>query len=291
MEKSGVYGNSERRTQQWFKMVEPPGQAREDLWMTIAIARRMFNLGHPSMKDRDGKFIFTVTDDSGAEVPVWDYNHFHDINVDKFLYEDYRPLTHLKHKHVAPYDELVKHTGLRWPVVKQDDGSYRETRFRFSSFDDPFVAKGRTIDFYHSTSKDHRAQIWYCPYEAHPEEPNEEFPFWLSTGRVVEHWHTGSMTMRIKQLRDAMPNTYVEIHPEDAREHGIANGDPVLVSTLRGEVEMTAWIDGRGHPPKGSLFVPFFDEKRLTNLLTLDVYCPVSKEPDYKKCAARIRKA
>ncbi len=291
VEKNGAYGNSERRTQQWFKMVQPPGQAREDVWMTIAIAHRMFELGHPGMKDKDGKFIFTFKDDVGKEVPVWDYAHFHDINADRVLYEDYRPLTHIKHKHVAPYDELVKATGMRWPVVEQPDGSYKETRYRFVEGEDPFVAKGKGIDFYHSTTEDGRAQIWFCPFERHPEEPDDEYPFWLCTGRVVEHWHSGTMTMRVPQLRGAMPNAYCEVNPADAAAAGIGNGDDIIVATRRGEITLTAWINGRGRPPKGSLFVPFFDEKRLINNITLDAYCPISKEPDYKKCAARIREA
>jgi len=291
VEKNGVFGNSERRTQQWFKMVDPPAEAREDLWMTIAIAHRMFELGHPGMKDKDGNFILRITDNEGNEVPAWDYAHFHDVNVDRALYEEYRPLTHMKHKHVAPYDVLTKHTGLRWPVVEQADGSYRETRFRFSEFDDPFVKKGSGIHFYHSTTNDGRAQIWFCPYEAHPEEPDEGYPFWLCTGRVIEHWHTGTMTMRVPQLSGAMPNNYVEIHPDDARGAGIGNGDQVVVETRRGQLTLKAWIRGRGHPPKGSLFIPFFDEKRSANLLTLDAHCPISKEPDYKKCSARIHKA
>jgi len=291
VEKNGAYGNSERRTQQWFKMVQPPGQAREDVWMTIAIARRMFELGHPGMKDKDGKFIFSFKDGAGNEVPVWDYAHFHDINADRVLYEEYRPLTHIKHKHVAPYDELVKATGLRWPVVEQADGSYKETRYRFVEGEDPFVEKGKGIDFYHSTTENGRAQIWFCPFERHPEEPDTEYPFWLCTGRVVEHWHSGTMTMRVPQLRGAMPNAYCEVHPDDAAAAGISNGSDIIVSTRRGEITLTAWINGRGRPPKGSLFVPFFDEKRLINNITLDAYCPISKEPDYKKCAARIRKA
>jgi nitrate reductase NapA len=291
VEKNGVYGNSERRTQQWFKMVQPPGEAREDLWMTLAVARRVFELGHPGMKDKDGKFIFNFKNIDGTEVPVWDYAHFHDINVDRELYENYRPLTHMKHKHVAPYDQLASHTGMRWPVVEQPDGSWRETRWRFSEFDDPFVAKGKGIEFYHSVTEDGRAQIWFCPFERHPEEPDEEYPFWLCTGRVVEHWHSGTMTMRVPQLRGAMPNAYCEVNPADAAAAGIANGDDIIVSTRRGDIKLTAWLNGRGRPPKGSLFVPFFDEKRLINLITLDAYCPISKEPDYKKCAARIRKA
>lgn len=290
VEKNGVYGNSERRTQQWFKQVEPPGEARDDCWQTIAIARKLYDMGFPGMKDKDGQFIFTFKDDKGAEVPVWDYDHYYDINVDKELFEEYRPLTHAKHKHVAPYDILVNAHGLRWPVVQTKDGNWKETRFRFVEGDDPFVEKGKKVQFYHSTTKDDKAQIWFCPYEAAPEEPSSDFPFWLCTGRVLEHWHTGSMTMRVKQLRNAMPKAYVELNPEDAAEKGITNGDLVKLTTVRGEMVLPAWINGRGRPPRGSVFVPFFDETKLINQLTRDTVCPVSKEPDYKKCATQVEK-
>jgi nitrate reductase NapA len=71
---------------------------------------------------------------------------------------------------------------------------------------------------------------------------------------------------------------------------GIRNGELVRITTRRGSLELIAWIDGRGSPPRGSLFVPFFDETRLVNLLTLDAHDPFSKQPDYKKCAARVER-
>jgi nitrate reductase NapA len=288
VEKNGVYGNSERRTQQWFKQVQPPGQARNDVWMTLAIAHRLYELGHPGMKDKDGRFLFSFSDTHGHEVPVWDWAHFEDINTDRALFEEYRRFTFMKHKNVAPYDELARVRGMRWPVVEQADGSFRETPFRFMEFSDPYVKKGAGIQFYHSVTNDDRALIWFNPYEAAPEEPDTEYPFWLCTGRVIEHWHTGTMTMRVPQLRNSMPNAYVELHPEDAAAAGIRPGDTVVVETRRGRLELPVWIDGRGRPPRGSLFVPFFDQNFLVNQLTLEAHCPISKQPDYKKCAARI---
>ncbi len=290
VEKNGVFGNSERRTQQWFKQVQAPGEAREDVWQTIAVAHKLYEMGFPGMKDKDGKFIFSYNDEQGNEVPIWDYAHWNDINVERALFEEYRPLTHLKHKNVAPYDVLVNAHGMRWPVIQTKDGNWKETRFRFIEGEDPFVAKGKGIQFYHSRTKDDRALIWFCPYEAAPEEPNKAFPFWLCTGRVLEHWHTGTMTMRVPQLRKAMPRAYVEMNPEDAAEKGITNGDLVKLTTVRGEMVLPAWINGRAKPPRGSVFVPFFDETKLINHLTRDTICPVSKEPDYKKCAVKIEK-
>lgn len=290
VEKNGVFGNSERRTQQWFKMVNPPGKARDDAWQTVAIAHRLLELGHPGMKDKDGRFIFRVVDDSGKEVPVWKWEHYYDVNVDKTMFEEYRGFTTLKHKDLAPYDEYVKTRGMRWPVVQQPDGTWRETRFRFSEFDDPYVKKGAGIDFYHSKTKDGKAQIWFHPYAPPPEVPDDEFPFWLCTGRVLEHWHTGTMTRRVPQLSHAMPRAYVELHPGDAAELGVDNEDMVVVESRRGKMDLPAWIDGRGRPPRGLVFVPFFDETRLINDVTLDAHDPFSKQPDYKKCAVRIRK-
>lgn len=291
VEKNGVVGNSERRTQHWFKMVQPPGEAREDAWQVIAVARRLHDLGHPGMKTRDGGFLFDVPDANGKPVPVWDYRRFHDVNVDKHLFEEYRNFTRLKHKDLAPYDEYVKARGMRWPVVKQADGRWQETRYRFAEGHDPYVGKGKGFDFYHSTSKDGKAQIWFQPYVAPPEVPDGEYPFWLCTGRVLEHWHSGSMTGRVPQLAGAMSGAYVEMHREDARDTGVTTGDTVVVQTRRGALELPVWVGGRGEPPRGTLFVPFFDETRLINQLTLDAHCPISKQPDFKKCAARVQRA
>ena len=291
VEKNGMFGNSERRTQQWFKMVKPPGEARDDCWMTIAIAHRLFELGHPGMKDKEGAFLFSFKNEQGADVPAWQWEHYYDINVDRALFEQYRLFTTYKHKNLAPYDEYVKARGLRWPVVEQPDKTWRETKFRFSEFDDPFVKKGAEIEFYHSTTKDGKAQIWFAPYEKAEEEPDGEYPFWLCTGRVLEHWHTGSMTMRIPQLQGAMPSAYVEMHPDDAAEREIRNGETIIIKTRRGELKLPVWVEGRGHPPRGSLFVPFFDQRLLINDITLGAIDPISKEPDYKKCAATVLKA
>ncbi|MFO0661369.1 MAG: molybdopterin-dependent oxidoreductase [Polyangiaceae bacterium] len=288
VEKNGMVGNSERRTQQWFKMVPPPGEARDDAWQLIAVARKLYERGLAGMKDKDGKFLFSF-EKEGKEVPVWDWKHYYDINVDERLFEEYRKFSRFKHKDLAPYQQYVQARGLRWPVVEQKDGTWRETKFRFAKFDDPYATKDE-LQFYHSVTKDDRALIWFHPYEPPPESPDAEYPFWLCTGRVIEHWHTGSMTMRIPQLQRAMPQAYAEMNREDARKLGVANGEVVVLESRRGSVELPVWIDGRGTPVAGSVFVPFFDETILINRVTLEAHDPLSKQPDYKKCAVRIRK-
>ena len=98
------------------------------------------------------------------------------------------------------------------------------------------------------------------------------------------------MTMRIPQLGGAMPHAYVEMHAEDAAERGIANGETIAVKTRRDELKLPVWIDGRARVPRGSLFIPVFDQRLLVNEITLGEVDPISKEPDYKKCAATVGK-
>lgn len=290
VEKNGVFGNSERRTQQWFKMVDPPGEARDDVWQVIAVARRLYELGHAGMRDHAGRFLFRFEDEQGREIEAWKWEAFKTANIDRMLYEQYRPFTQMKHKDVAPYDELVAARGLRWPVVQDASGKWRETVRRFVGGEDSFVAPGREIDFYWGKQKDHKATIWARPYEPPPEVPDEGYPFWLTTGRVLEHWHTGTMTRRVPQLHRAMPKAYVELNPADAARLNIVTGSQVRLASRRGEIVLPAWQNGRSIPMKGSVFVPFFAEESLINELTLDAYCPLSKEPDYKKCAVRVEK-
>ena len=290
VEKNGIFGNSERRTQQWFKMIDPPGDARDDVWQVIAVAHKLYEMGHDGMKNRDGDFLFTFRDKSGKPIEIWKWDVFNSTNVDELLYEEYRPFTQMKHKDVAPYGELVKSRGMRWPVVEGSDGIWRETPRRFVEGEDPFVKPGLGVDFYWGKLKDHKAYVWARPYEPPPEVPDENYPFWLCTGRVLEHWHTGTMTRRVPQLHRAMPRAYVELNPTDAAKLNVSTGDKVKVVSRRGELVLPAWINGRSIPNRGTVFVPFFAEESLINMVTLDAHCPLSKEPDYKKCAVAIEK-
>ncbi len=257
IEREGFFGNSERRTQHWNKMVDPPGEAMSDTWQLIEVARR---LGYEKW------------------FPWSQEEHI------QAIWEEYRRF-HANPKHnMAPYEELRRRPGIMWPYV---DG--KETLWRYNAQYDP-VAAEHSEDFYFYGKPDGKAWLIFRPYEPPAEEPDEEYPFWLSTGRVLEHWHTGSMTRRIPVLHRAMPHAYVELHPEDARELGIRSGDLVKVISRRGEVVLPVAINFRGIPARGQVFVPFFDESMLINEATLDAFCPLSKEPDYKKCAVRIER-
>jgi nitrate reductase NapA len=257
IEREGMFGNSERRTQQWDQLVPPPGDAVADGWQMIEVAKRM-GLGH---------LFQGWTKETFAREAYKEYRRFHEGP---------------KHN-MATYEQLRANPGVLWPNVNG-----KETKWRFHAATDP-AAKGVGYDFY--GKPDHRAWIWFRPYEPPPESPDAEFPFWLNTGRVVEHWHSGSMTRRIPVLHKAVPNSYVELHPSDAKRLGVKTGDRVKLTSRRGSLVLPASIDGRGRPTPGQVFVPFFDEGLLINELTLDAFCPISKQPDYKKCAVRVERA
>jgi len=259
VEREGMFGNTERRTQHWDKLVEPPGEAKEDAWQIMQVAKRM---------GMDNLF-------------PWPDDNWHQP-----MFEEYRSFTLGKGKDLASYEQLREARGLRWPVV---DG--KETRYRYAAGEDPYVKKDRGVHFYKATKTDEKAVVWLRPYHPPAESPDEEYPFWLTTGHVLEHWHSGSMTQRIKELHQAVPEAYCEMNRADAQQLGISNGMRIKISSRRGELLLRAKLDGRGTPPRGSVFVPFFDEGRLINRVTLDAMDCISKEPDYKKCAVQIERA
>ncbi len=128
------------------------------------------------MKDKDGHFLFSIQGREGqARCPSGISSITTTSTWTSALFEEYRKFSRFKHKDLAPYDEYTRARGLRWPVVQQKDGSWRETRFRFAKFDDPYVTKGE-MQFYHSVTKDDRALIWFHPYETPPESSGQGVP-------------------------------------------------------------------------------------------------------------------
>ncbi len=259
VEREGIFGNSERRTQHWEKMVDPPGEAREDAWQVMQVAKRM---------------------GMGSLFP-WPEDDWH-----RPMFEEYRKFGLGHGKDLASYEQLKSERGMRWPVV---DG--KETRYRYTAGFDPYVKKTKGAHFYKAKKYGEKAAFWIRPFHPPAESPDAEFPFWLCTGRVLEHWHTGSMTRRIPQLHQAVPHSYVEMNAADASLLSLQRGDLVRIKSRRGEVVLTVEIDGRGKPPRGVLFVPFFDESIRINLVTLDAMDCISKQPDFKKCAVRVERA
>jgi predicted molibdopterin-dependent oxidoreductase YjgC len=120
------------------------------------------------------------------------------------------------------------------------------------------------------------------------EAPDDEYPLTLTTGRIMFHYHTGSMTRRSEKLHQEVPEGYVEISPEDADRLGLAKSERVRVISRRGEIETNAWITRR--VPPGVVFIPFHFAESAANVLTNPALDPVAKIPEYKVAAVRVEK-
>jgi nitrate reductase NapA len=256
LEREGIYANAERRAQYFDQIVAPPGDATSDAWQMIEVARRL-------------GFEKVFPYEAGRHVEqIWEeYGRFHADPPSA----------------LPPIAELRAGAGVQWPYV-----AGRETRWRYNPAYDPAADGARgALDFY--GHPDHRAWIWLRPHEPPAESPDREYPFWLTSGAVLEHWGAGSMTQRISALHRALPHAYVELNREDARDLGVRNRETVRLVSRRGAIELEARIDYRSQPPRGQVFVPSFDEARPVNRLTLDACCPLSGQPD-TKCAVRLER-
>ncbi|MDY6135102.1 periplasmic nitrate reductase subunit alpha [Campylobacter lanienae] len=227
--------------------------------------------------------------------------------VQKYLWEEYRKFG-VGHAHdLADFDTYHKVRGLRWPVV---DG--KETQWRFNTKYDVYAKKAAPnsdFAFYgnasgalpsgdlikvtnpEKSSIKNRAKIFFRPFMDAPETPSKEYPLWLCTGRVLEHWHSGTMTMRVPELYRAVPEALCYMNEEDGKKIGVAQNDVVWVESRRGKVKARVDFRGRNKPPVGLVYVPWFDENVYINKVCLDATCPLSKQTDFKKCAVKVYKA
>ncbi|MDF0602441.1 nitrate reductase catalytic subunit NapA [Psychromarinibacter sp. C21-152] len=299
VEKEGAYGNAERRTQFWHELAPAPGEARSDLWQVMEFSKR-FTTDEvwpaeilDAAPEYRGKTLFEVLYANGnvdaydvaetEEYPNHESDHF-GFYVQKGLFEEYARFGRGHAHDLADFDTYHQVRGLRWPVV---DG--QETRWRFREGYDPYVTEGAGWDFY--GKPDGRANIFALPYEPPAESPDDEYPFWLVTGRVLEHWHSGSMTDRVPELHKAYPDAMVYMHPEDAASLGLHRGSAVKLTSRRGDMLTRVETRGRNRVPRGLIFVPWFDANQLINKLTLDATDPISKQTDFKKCACKVEAA
>ena len=306
-EKEGAYGNAERRGQFWRQQVKAPGEAKSDLWQYLEFSKR-FKVEEvwpeeliAKKPEYRGKTLYEVLFANGeinkypkeetAKVngfAIKDYKNdeseYFGYYVQKGIWDEYRKFGLGKAKDLGEFDHYHKVRGLRWPVV---DG--KETLWRYREGYDPYIKAGEGLKFY--GKPDGKAVVFALPYQPPAEAPDKEYDLWLCTGRVLEHWHTGTMTRRVPELYKAFPDAVVFMHAKDAEKRGLKRGDVVKVVSRRGEVQLRVETRGRNRMPEGLVFVPFFDEHRLVNRLTLDATCPISKETDFKKCAVKVVKA
>ncbi len=172
----------------------------------------------------------------------------------------------------ATYARIEANKGLQWPIP--DENSTGTPRL---------YADGRF------NTPDGRAVLWAVDPIELPELPDEEYPFNLNSGRVQEHYHTGTKTRKVPELNHLVPTAYVELNPRDAEALGVQYGDRVRIESRRGEIEAKVVVTSQVAP--GSCFVPMHFNEGPVNRLTVWAVDPFSKEPNYKQQAVRLRRA
>jgi formate dehydrogenase major subunit len=236
IEKDGTYTNTDRRVQIGRKVLDPPGEAREDWRIIQEISNRV---GLPM-----------------------DYSHPSEI-----------------------FDELVSlmpnYAGLKYDNLGATGKLYPNP--------DPVNTDGTVVLFDERFGTDdglaHLVPAEWLPAK---ELPSEEFPWILNTGRLLEHWHTGSMTRRSFALDSIQPEPHIYLNPDDAKAMGVTDGDFVRVTSRRGAIETRARLSHRDTP--GTCFMPFHFREAAANLLTIDEIDPMGKIPEFKFCAVRVEK-
>jgi ferredoxin-nitrate reductase len=281
-EKTGCYTNVARTVHISHKAVEPPGEAKSDLDIFIDYSRRM------GFKDKDG-----------APLIKW--------NTSEEVFEGWKACSKGRPCDYSgmSYEKLTGGSGIQWPCNEQfPDGTHHlYTEGKFNTAADYCETYNYDLDTgaandemqYKAIDPQGKAFIKGVDYQPPHEMPDEEYPLWLTTGRLVYHFHTRTKTGRSKALQDAAPDAFVQMSEEDAVKYGIQDGDMIEVESRRGKVTEPARIGGI---EAGMVFIPFHygyfdnDERsRAANELTLSEWDPVSKQPHFKYSAVKIKKA
>ncbi|MBI5472891.1 MAG: molybdopterin-dependent oxidoreductase, partial [Ignavibacteriae bacterium] len=259
-EKEGVYGCTERRYQLLDKAVEPQGESRTDFAILKDLATR---LGH-------GKLV-----DFKNEAEAWSEL----MKCSKGTAYDFTGMTR---------ERLKNSHGLLWPLPSE---GHPGTKRRYVRGEDPLVKPDHPQRIHFYGRPDGKAWVWLRPHKLAAEMPDAEYPFVFTTGRVLEHWHTSTMTGAVPELQKAVPQAVAEINPADAKKLGISSKDKVKITSRRGSVVLEAKVVDVPRP--GLIFSHMHDQEttRMINFVTNDATDPISRQPEFKVCAVKVQKA
>ena len=250
-EKEGVMTNTERRVNLVSNVIDPPGEAKPDLWIFNAMASKLKN----------GQSNGPVFPETAEGV----FDEIRELSRGRML--DYSGMS---------YKKIEENRGLQWPCSDQpsewagDDSSegtrrlYTDGRFAFG---------------------DGKAKLIPLPFVDNNERPDSEYPFWLNSGRVVEHFHTRTRTGKVGNQNKFSPTPYMEINPDAARELGVRHGEYARLVSRRGDAVVMVQTTQRIAPDM--VFVPFHYHD-CVNRLTLGLLDPYSRQPAFKQNAVRV---
>lgn len=248
-EKEGTYTNSERRVSKVNTAVPPPGEARSDFDIFLALADK---LGCKQELFPEWK------------TPADAFNEWRQVSAGRLC--DYSGMT---------WSAIESSGGIQWPFP--------------AGADDPRAPRRLYGDGRFATG-DGRARLVPTSWAPFPEQPNEDYPFILNTGRTVEHWHTRTKTGAISILQHLSPRAWLEMNPVDARKLNLRSHDRVEVVSARGRVSSVELRITEIVAP-GQVFLPFHFAETNANQVTQSAFDPISREPNFKQCAVRVEKS
>jgi anaerobic selenocysteine-containing dehydrogenase len=280
-EKTGCFTNADRTVHISHKAVDPPGAAKSDLDIFLEYAKRM------DFRDKDGGSLIKWANAEEA-FEAWKI-------CSRGRPCDYSGMS---------YEKLSRVSGIQWPCNEKypdgcehlyEDGSFNTAAEYCEDYGhDLRTGAMKTPEQYKANDPKGRAFLHAADYQPPHESPDGDYPFWLTTGRVVYHFHTRTKTGRSKELNDAAPDIFVQLHEQDAAELEVAEGDLVRVESRRGAISGAVRI---GEILRHHVFIPFHygywdddSRSRAANELTITEWDPVSKQPHFKYAAVRVTK-
>lgn len=281
-EKTGCFTNVDRTVHISHKAIDPPGQAKSDFEIFVDFAKRY------GFKNKDGEDLVWWRTQEEA------FKAWQECSAGRPC--DYTGMS---------YETLSQGSGIQWPCNKEypngkerlyNDGVFYTTMDVCESYGhDLETGTPLSKDQYVELNPNGRAIIKTCEYRQSEEMPSEEYPLTLSTGRNVYQFHTRTKTGRISELQKARPDPVCQISAKDAEKYGVIDGQDVIVTSRRGQIQMPARV---GEIEPGQIFIPFhygyWDNKekaRAANELTTVTWDPISKQPIFKSGAVKVEPA
>lgn len=244
-EKTGTFTNTERRYNLVRPVIKPKGNSKPDFDIFRELATRFDN----------GKKIHFPETPAGA-------------------FEEMKYLSKGAHRTLdisgMSHDKIEQARGIQWPFREGSEGLKGEPRLYTDGI---------------FQTEDGKANLIALPFVDNNEKPCENYPFWMNSGRVVEHFHTRTRTGKLGNLNKFSPTPYMEMNPDAANELGVAHQSYVRIVSRRGDAVVMVQLTQR--IPRNMVFIPFhfFD---CVNRVTLGLLDPHSRQPAFKQCAVRI---
>ncbi len=251
-EKEGVFTNTERRVNVVRQVVKPHGHSKSDLWIFNNVAKR-FEQGHRV------KF---------PDQPEQVFDEMRHLSKGRLV--DISGMSH---------DKIEQQKGIQWPYTEAMDKGETDDSTADGKGDQRLYTDG------HFSYADGKAKLIPLPFIDNNEKPENDYPFWLNTGRVVEHFHSRTKTGKIGNNNKYSPMPYMEMNPDAASDLGLVHGDYVRCVSKRGDAIVMVQLTQR--VPHDMVFIPFHFHD-CVNRLTLGLLDPHSRQPAFKQSAVRI---